>query len=369
MNVYRFSQHLAYLTFRKDFYMELNIADNIRKLRKEMGKTQEEFANAIGVTTQAVSRWERNEGYPDITLLPHIAEYFDITLDTLCGIDEQRNRKRISDIITATSNASYDETVCIAREGLSKFPHSIPLKNNLAEALMGCTSNFNPSKKILSEVIELYEDIRQHHRDLNSVSPNAPFLLCKAYMAIGEQKKAKEAVAQINGKYEKNRLFCLVLKEDELVSHIQNSIIQTLPDIHFMVQKVLDTDLYTTKEKISLCKKMIGIYSLFDECQSWPIGLIFSYMLYLQIAVLSIKSNNTDESLIALNKAADLAIKVDMIPSEGFPSSLLLNRISFQNLTGEISEKSILRQEIETEENFLSLRNLSEFELILTKLK
>ncbi len=63
--------------------MELNIAGTIRNLRKEMGITQEEFANDIGVTAQAVSKWERGEGYPDITFLPDIAEYFHVTLDTI----------------------------------------------------------------------------------------------------------------------------------------------------------------------------------------------------------------------------------------------------------------------------------------------
>ena len=73
--------------------MELKIAETIRSLRKEMGITQEELAGAIGVTTQAVSKWERGEGYPDITLLPNIAEYFQVTLDTLCGIDEKKSKR------------------------------------------------------------------------------------------------------------------------------------------------------------------------------------------------------------------------------------------------------------------------------------
>ena len=119
--------------------MELNIAATLKSLRKEMGITQEEFANAIGVTAQTVSKWERGEGYPDITFLPDIADYFNVTLDTLCGIDKQQKQEQIHSIINATSNASYNEGVKIAREGLAKFPHSLLLQNNLAEALMGAT--------------------------------------------------------------------------------------------------------------------------------------------------------------------------------------------------------------------------------------
>lgn len=349
--------------------MELNIASTIRSLRKEMGITQEEFASAIGVTTQAVSKWERGEGYPDITFLPDIAEYFHVTLDTLCGIDQQQKQTQISSIIQATANASYTEGIKIAREGLAKFPHSVQLQNNLAEALMGCTSQWTPPKEVLEEVIGLYESIIRHCPDLNSVSPNAISLLCQAYVAVGEYKKAKQMASQMNGKYESQRIWCQILQGEQLVSHVQNSIIQTLPDIHFMVKDVIHTDGYTTREKIALCEKMIGIYALFDECRDWPIGLIFSYQLYMQIAVLSMKLHDTNGCLTALDKATELAIRTDSLPHEGFPSSLLLNRINFQYLSGTMSDRAALREKIEAESGFEPLRNMPEYERIMGKLQ
>ena len=89
--------------------MELKIGSSLRRLRQERGITQEELANALCITAQAVSKWERGEGYPEITLLPDIAEYFGVTLDTLCGIDEERKQKEISSILTATANESYED--------------------------------------------------------------------------------------------------------------------------------------------------------------------------------------------------------------------------------------------------------------------
>ena len=349
--------------------MKLNIAGTIRSLRKEMGITQEEFAGAMGVTTQAISKWERGEGYPDITFLPDIAEYFHVSLDTLCGIDEQQKQKQISSIIHATANASYAEGVKIAREGLAKFPHSVQLKNNLAEALMGCTACWTPPREVLEEVIRLYEDILRHEPDLNAVSSNAFSLLCQAYISIGEYKKARQIALRMNGKYERQRIWCQILQGEELVSHVQNSIIQTLPDIHFMVKDVLSTACYTTREKIALCEKMIGIYALFDECRDWPIGLIFSYQLYVQIVVLSVKLNDTNGCLTALDKAVELAIRADLLPHEGFPSSLLLNRINFQYLSGTTSERAALREKIEAGSMFEPLRKMPEYERIMEKLQ
>ena len=348
--------------------MVLNIAETLRSLRRDMGVTQEELANAIGVTAQAVSKWERGEGYPDITLLPDIAAYFRVTLDTLCGIDEQKKQRKIHDILYETEHADYTEGVNIAREGLAEFPHSVQLKANLARALMGCTAGWTPPREVLKEVIGLYEDILHHSPDPNPLSSYDISLLCQAYVSIGAIKKAKQMAMQMQGKYETQRLWCTILQGDELISHIQNSIIQTLPDIHFMVKHLAKTDGYTARDKIALYHKMIGVYALFDEDADWPLGMVFSYQFYLQIAVLSMELHNEASCLTALDKAADLAIRIDALPSEGYPSSLLLNRIDFRYLSGYASDRAILREAMEAEAVFEPLRKTAAYETIIAKL-
>ncbi len=59
------------------------IGDRIKNKRKEMGLTQLELANKLGVTDRAVSKWEQNEGNPDISILPRIASIFGMSLDYL----------------------------------------------------------------------------------------------------------------------------------------------------------------------------------------------------------------------------------------------------------------------------------------------
>lgn len=63
----------------------IKINEQIAFLRKQKGLTQEELANALGVTNQAVSKWESAQCYPDIQLLPDIAEMFDVSIDELIG--------------------------------------------------------------------------------------------------------------------------------------------------------------------------------------------------------------------------------------------------------------------------------------------
>ena len=61
----------------------LNIGEKIRSKRRERNLTQEELANILGITKAAVSKWENEESYPDITMLPQIAQLFHITMDEL----------------------------------------------------------------------------------------------------------------------------------------------------------------------------------------------------------------------------------------------------------------------------------------------
>ena len=67
--------------------MEIEIKDKLRTLRQQKNKTQDDLASYLGITYQSVGKWERGEGYPDITLLPRIALYFDVTVDELLGVD------------------------------------------------------------------------------------------------------------------------------------------------------------------------------------------------------------------------------------------------------------------------------------------
>ncbi len=62
------------------------IGTQIKSLRKSKGITQRAFASALKVTPQAVSKWERNQSFPDISILPAIADYFGVSMDTLFGL-------------------------------------------------------------------------------------------------------------------------------------------------------------------------------------------------------------------------------------------------------------------------------------------
>lgn len=82
----------------------LKLNERIMLLRKEKGITQEELAQALGVTNQAVSKWESAQCCPDIQLLPNIATFFDVSIDWLMGYRDTE----ISDNLPLLLRAAID---------------------------------------------------------------------------------------------------------------------------------------------------------------------------------------------------------------------------------------------------------------------
>ena len=89
----------------------MNIAEVIRKYRKEAGMTQEEMANRLGVTAPAVNKWENGNSKPDIELLAPIARLLHISLDTLMSFHEELTPSEIGEIIREMDTMFVSEGV------------------------------------------------------------------------------------------------------------------------------------------------------------------------------------------------------------------------------------------------------------------
>ncbi len=123
--------------------MEIKIGETIKNLRKERGRTQEQLASALGITFQAVSRWEAGLAYPDMELVPSIANYFGVSIDGLFGYNNDR-QERVDNLLTKIEDmnkANNGIDVCIedciqlARNGLVEFPGNQALLLSLANLL------------------------------------------------------------------------------------------------------------------------------------------------------------------------------------------------------------------------------------------
>lgn len=119
--------------------MQIKLGEKIRELRRRDGRTQESLADALGVTGQAVSRWEANGGYPDMEFIPAIANYFHITIDELFGYNSDREKKikKILHDADVIINAQSDMEPCISflREAAAEFPAEAQIWLRLGFAL------------------------------------------------------------------------------------------------------------------------------------------------------------------------------------------------------------------------------------------
>lgn len=123
--------------------MQLDLGNNIRQLRHRDKRTQEALADVLGVTSQAVSRWESGGSYPDMNLIPSIANYFGVSIDELFGYTNNREQRidalatEIRDMRRKNNGVDNNITECIAtaRKALLEFPGNVKLMYSLAAVL------------------------------------------------------------------------------------------------------------------------------------------------------------------------------------------------------------------------------------------
>lgn len=196
--------------------MHLNLGKNIRELRRRDGRTQEALADALGVTPQAVSRWEQGGSYPDMELLPAIANYFGVTIDELFGYHSSRE-SRVDGIIRqvnaynikARSDDDWvDDCLTLLREGLAEFPQNERLLITLADTLSEAgwrrhqewlyydeegyiQHQYDAHQKnpYWAESVKICEQLVETARD-NAIINRALHILVLLYRNLGESGKA-----------------------------------------------------------------------------------------------------------------------------------------------------------------------------------
>ena len=117
----------------------MNLGNKIKTLRKEHNLTQENLAEMLGVSYQAISRWENNITSPDISTLPILANIFNVTVDYLLDVNITKNEENINKIYDEyyhlSINNQIDECVKILEEGIKQYPFAFKLKNELLHIL------------------------------------------------------------------------------------------------------------------------------------------------------------------------------------------------------------------------------------------
>lgn len=168
-----------------------SLGEKIKSLRKQKNISQEVFANYLGVSFQAVSKWENGNTMPDVTMIPAIASFFGISTDELFDFNLYETEKNVSAIVTEHSKYRYTykkKSEQVIREGLKKYPGNDILLN----CLIGVLSELGQNDEVIAIAKALVESTKY-----DDVRFDAYRIMADAYMAKGEYQLAREAIEHI----------------------------------------------------------------------------------------------------------------------------------------------------------------------------
>ncbi|MBR6567347.1 MAG: helix-turn-helix transcriptional regulator [Clostridia bacterium] len=230
---------------RKVINVTVCLGENIKRLRREKGITQEALAELLSVSFQSVSRWERGESYPDITLLPVLSGFFGVTVDELLGVNEARDEDELLKLLEEYDGLRWDverkwKTLDILRE---KYPTDFRVQvRYLGKYIFDCWKDID---KHSSKITAIYENIQRGCTD-DSIRMEA-----KQYY-IGYLE----------------RMSCI--ENSGITFEDADKIIQTLPSIRYAKELNCFSYQYHTNsdEKVHETLEIL-IHTLFDVMLSW----------------------------------------------------------------------------------------------------
>ncbi|MBQ8439872.1 MAG: helix-turn-helix transcriptional regulator [Clostridia bacterium] len=179
----------------------MSIGTNIYTLRKAKKLTQGQLAEKIGVSEQAVSKWENGLCAPDVSLFPILAGFFGVSIDHLFGFHLNSYSDEVEQIMKAADDSqnTYKEIEIIS-EGLQRYPNSPDLKIYLAFSLSMVnrfSKDENERKEAVKKALDLCNEVVNTCGDVEMVD-RAFNMLRRIYCEIGEYQKALDAIDRIS---------------------------------------------------------------------------------------------------------------------------------------------------------------------------
>lgn len=324
--------------------MNIKIGEKIKQLRQRDGRKQEDLANALGVSPQAISRWEANGGYPDMELIPAIANYFNISIDELFGYskDRQEKLKTILDKAEKALNEQGDMTECVEmlRAAAEEFPSEPQVFIKLGHVLYehgwkkhGARSyttvdsdyayedtEYNSENVYWQEGVRVFEkvlkmDISPEDRDIIAI------ILVTVYAKMGYTDKAKSLTLKQNSIITcRELLMPKATGAEERDKYQGEAIISLLTELKNVLCNSIHTkvSLFTKAEGTKLILDLAHLYeSIFSDERC---GVAHSHLreLYLHAAVYEARFNkNTEQAFEYFKKGFEHKKLYDSIRCTG----------------------------------------------------
>ncbi|MBQ8293461.1 MAG: helix-turn-helix transcriptional regulator [Bacilli bacterium] len=319
----------------------MEIGKVIKNARMNKKITQEQLAEALGVTTQAVSKWETNCSYPDITLIPSIANYLNVSSDELLGIKLEERKRNIDEIIKKNneliSQRYLDESLQLMTESLKKYPNDERLLNELTKcywARMMMTYDkpelFDYRQQLKKLIIENAEKTLEVARNPEIIE-DATIYLIQTYPRLGEEGrlKALEIVNTLPGiDYSKELRLTNVLSGNDRKRRLQENVILLLRLINKNFSFRLVEFYDDIEEKIEIFKKNIDLIKLIIGNNLYWFNIPCSNFAF-EIAVYYAQLKDKENTLKWLNESANYAHAVIDSPENGEYDSYWIKGVKY----------------------------------------
>ena len=171
--------------------MEIKLGGKIKTLRKQKNISQEVLAQVLGVTFQAVSKWETGAAMPDVAMIPAIARFFEVSTDELFDFNLLEQEEQVMEIVGRAADIRWErpaEAEEILRQGLKQFPGNEILLNNLLYTMRA------PERH--EEVVTLCKAILEVTK-IDECKYDVLRILAETYHSMGQQALVKPTLEQI----------------------------------------------------------------------------------------------------------------------------------------------------------------------------
>lgn len=308
--------------------MEIIIDKQLRELRKKRSRKQEDLAQFLNISPQAVSKWERGERFPDITFLPAIAMFYDVTVDELLGVGEIRKKQKLEKYAIHSkklwNQGNITELVALWRKAAQEFPNEAQCKHELMFALSGLDGSTGSDHK--DEIISLGEYILREST-VQSWREGAVQVLCMVYRDVGNMEKAKEYAKMGGDSFATSDLLLgrILDGEEGKKKGLENLMVSLdatyciLHDLDRIAKCDGNLDSQIMLEEFYL--RLLDLY--FDDGN---FGVHYAEAQEKHYALARLYAQKNDEKMVCghLTAAAECALKFDALPEKVVYTSTLM---------------------------------------------
>ena len=295
---------------------ELNLSAVIAAKRREKGITQEEIAAYIGVSKASVSKWETGQSYPDITFLPMLAAYFDISIDQLMGYSPQIEKKDIEKMYQKLSedfaSKHFEEIIIECEAEIKKYFSCYPFILRMAQLFINHASmaaSQERRKEILIRVVQLCERITSNCKDMNLVQ-EATFMQAMSWLSMGDGKAVLELLGETPHKAVSDgvlisRAFLLMGNAEKSKEILQVELYQNLMNIFGELLELLQMNIECLDIAEKIYYRAESIAEIFQMEKLNPNNMALLYILGAQMYQ---SGGFQDKAIELLSKYVDVCI-------------------------------------------------------------